>query len=74
MKLGLQILPSGDQLVSDEKAVGICRMTQKGQPPAHPSDMTEDVEEGDFLAAKGLPRPMESGALLWVWPDQHLTL
>lgn len=37
LKLGLQILPSGDQRVSDEDAVGICRVTQKGQPPARPS-------------------------------------
>lgn len=64
MKLGLQILPSGDQRVSDEKAVGICRMTQKGQPPAHPSGMTKDSEEGDCCPAKGAAQPVESGALL----------
>lgn len=47
MKLGLQILPGGDQRVSDEDAVGICQMTQKGQPPAHPWKMTKDQEEGE---------------------------
>lgn len=51
----LQILPSGGQRVSDEDAVGICQMTQKGQL-AHPSKMTKKPREGrDYLTPEGLP-------------------
>lgn len=41
--------------VSDKDAIGICRVTQKGQPLVHPSGMTKDEEKGDGLALTGLP-------------------
>lgn len=58
--------------MSDEDAVGICQMTQKGQL-AHPSEMTEKPREGrDYLAPKGLPASKSLGYFHGVWSSYVL--
>lgn len=72
MKLGLQILPSGGQRVSDEDAVRICQMTQKGQL-AHPSEMAEDQEKGETASLQRGSQPMRvSGTSLGSGPTNIL--